>query len=122
MKIFIPVDEATQESLVCRVFGRAPYFAVVDTDTEGMEFIENQGAQAQGGAGIKAAQQIVNSGANVILAPQCGQNAADVLQAGAVKMYLSINGTLGVNLKAYEQGGLQPLIEIHEGFHGGGSK
>ena len=51
MKIIIPVDEASPNTGVCVSFGRAPYFALCEG--EGVTFIENPGAQAEGGAGLK---------------------------------------------------------------------
>ena len=75
MKIAVPVDENNIETGVCISFGRAPYFLVYDTETKGAELIENTAAQSPGGAGIKAAQMIVNSKAEVLLTPRCGQNA-----------------------------------------------
>ena len=38
-------------------FGRSAWFCVFDTDTEGIEFIENDGKNANGGAGTKAAEK-----------------------------------------------------------------
>ena len=51
MKIIIPVDEASPNTGVCVSFGRAPYFALCEG--EGVTFIENPGAAAEGGAGLK---------------------------------------------------------------------
>ena len=48
MKVIIPVDEPSPTSPVCVSFGRAPYFALCEDG--GVRFIENPGAQAQGGA------------------------------------------------------------------------
>ena len=50
MKVIIPVDEPSPTSPVCPSFGRAPYFALCEDG--GVRFIENPGAQAQGGAGL----------------------------------------------------------------------
>ena len=59
MKIVIPVDEKKPESSVCVSFGRAPYFMLHDTEGKTTEYIANTAAEAQGGAGLKAAQLIV---------------------------------------------------------------
>jgi len=61
MKIAIPVDEKSLESNVCVSFGRAPYFLIYDTETKESIFLDNGAAASTGGAGIKAAQTIVDN-------------------------------------------------------------
>ena len=72
MKIAIPVDTSNMESSVCISFGRSPYFLVYDTENKESVFLENTDAQSPGGAGIKAAQIILDSNADVLLTPRCG--------------------------------------------------
>ena len=76
MKISIPVDEKSLESNVCVSFGRAPYFLIYDTETKESIFLNNGAAASTGGAGIKAAQTIVDNKVNTLLTPRCGENAA----------------------------------------------
>ena len=76
MKIAIPVDEKTLESNVCVSFGRTPYFLIYDVETKESIFIDNSAAASTGGAGIKAAQIIVDNKADVLLTPRLGENAA----------------------------------------------
>ena len=69
MKVIIPVDEASPNTGVCPSFGRAPYFALCEGGS--VEFIENPGAAAEGGAGLKAAQAAGDQGlARAALAAQ----------------------------------------------------
>ena len=118
MKIAIPADDKTMEGNVSNSFGRAPYYLIYDTETGQSEFIENSAAQAQGGAGIKAAQGVVDSKAKTLLTPRCGENAAKVLQEAQVKIYQSVVGSLSKNIQTFEAGKLSPLLEIHAGHHG----
>jgi len=118
MKIAIPVDQTTKNSNVCISFGRAPYFMFFNTETKETTFIENEAADSQGGAGIKAAQTLVDAGTEVLLTPRCGENAAIVLQKAKIKMYKTLPGSVEDNLVAYENGKLEMLEEIHPGFHG----
>lgn len=118
MKIAIPVDQNTKTSNVCVSFGRAPYFMFFNTETKETIFIENEAADSQGGAGIKAAQTLVDAGTDVLLTPRCGENAAVVLQKAKVKMYKTLPGNVEDNLVAYENGKLEALEDIHPGFHG----
>lgn len=114
MKIAIPLDENKQD--VCTVLARAPYFLFRE---EGKDVIlENPAAQAHGGAGIQAAQFLVDHSVNVLIAVRCGQNAADVFQAADMKIYKSANKAAADDLDALEEGKLDELTEFHGGFHG----
>ena len=122
MKIAIPVDMKDLNSDVCVSFGRAPYFLIYDTDTKESAFIVNTAASSSGGAGIKAAQNIVDNKANVLLTPRCGENAANVLIAADISLFKTIDATVKDNIDSFIEGKLSMLNEIHEGFHGYGGK
>jgi predicted Fe-Mo cluster-binding NifX family protein len=120
MKIAIPVDEKTLESNVCASFGRAPYFLIFDTETKESVFIDNSAAASTGGAGIKAAQTIVDHKANALLTPRCGQNAADVIKSADIKIFKSTSNSVKDSIADFIDGKLPLLDEIHAGFHGHG--
>ncbi|NMA93145.1 MAG: dinitrogenase iron-molybdenum cofactor biosynthesis protein [Clostridiales bacterium] len=122
MKIVIPVDEKTLDSGVCASFGRAPYFLIYDMETKENNFIDNPAAKSTGGAGIKAAQLIIDNGAKALLTPRLGQNAAEVLEAAEIKLYKSIDAPAGKNIEAFVAGELPVLKEIHAGFHRHGGR
>ncbi|NLV82798.1 MAG: dinitrogenase iron-molybdenum cofactor biosynthesis protein [Synergistaceae bacterium] len=118
MKIAIPVDEKTLESNVCASFGRTPYFLIYDIETKESIFIDNSAAASTGGAGIKAAQTIVDNKVNALLTPRCGQNAADVIKSADIKIFKTASASVKDNIAAYIDGKLPLLDEIHAGFHG----
>lgn len=117
MKIVIPVDGNTEKAKINLSFGRAPYFMVYDSKNDKMEFLENTAAQSQGGAGIKASQIIVDTGAEVVITPSCGMNAANVLSSADISIYLSSGDSLKSNIDDFKEGKLSILNNIHEGFH-----
>lgn len=116
MKIVIPVDE--NRETICVAFGRTPYFLVQDTETDQKEYFENPAASAQGGAGIKAAQFVVDLAADALITVRLGENSAEVLKAAGMKIYKS--GAVGVkaNVEAMKKGILSELTAFHAGFHG----
>ena len=122
MKIAIPVDEKTMETSVCASFGRAPYFLIYDTETKESVFLDNSAAASQGGAGIKAAQTVVDSQVGALLTPRCGENAAEVINAARIKIYKTNSNSIKDNIAAFEAGKLSLLDEIHAGFHGHGGE
>ena len=115
MRIAIPLDENKQD--VCIVLARAPYFLFREDGKD--TIVENPAAQAHGGAGIHAAQFLVDSGVNVLITVRCGQNAADVFKAAGMKIYKSANKAAAEDLAALEEEKLNELTEFHGGFHGG---
>ena len=87
MKIAMPVDDRSIETNISQHFGRAPYFLIYDTESKESVFADNSAAASQGGAGIKAAQTIVDNKVSALLTPRCGENAAGVIKASNIKMY-----------------------------------
>ena len=120
MKIAIPVDEKTLESNVCVSFGRTPYFLIYDVETKESIFIDNSAATSTGGAGIKAAQIIVDNKASALLTPRLGANAADVLKPAEIKIYKTTTASAKDNIDAFIASKLPLLDEFHAGFHGHG--
>lgn len=119
MKIAMPVDDKNLEKNICISFGRTPYFLIYNTETMESLFFDNSAAASQGGAGIKAAQLVVDNKVDALLTPRCGENAAAVIKAANIKIYKTINDSIRDNLKAFKEGKLFLLEDIHAGFHGG---
>ncbi len=122
MKIAIPVNDKSIEGGVCQSFGRTPFFLIHDLNTKENIFLDNSAASSRGGAGIKAAQIIADNKADVLLTPRCGDNAADILKLAGIKLYKTINDSIEDNIKAYEDGKLSALVDIHAGMHNHGGK
>lgn len=115
MRIAIPLDENRQDT--CIVLARAPYFLLREDGKDTV--VENPAAQARGGAGIQAAQFLVDQGVGALVTVRCGQNAADVFKAAGMKIYKSVSKAAADDLAALEEGRLRELTEFHGGFHGG---
>ena len=118
MKIAIPVDDSTMGSAVCVSFGRAPYFLLHDSALEQNDFIVNTAADAESGAGLKAAQLVADSAAEALLTVRCGQNSAEVLAAAEVEIYKTEYPNAKENLAAFLEGKLARMTNFHAGFHG----
>lgn len=118
MKIAIPVDEASLDSTVCVSFARAPYFLYYNTETKEADFQANAAANAQGGAGIKAAQALIDQGAEALLTPRCGEKAADPITAAGIKIYKTTSTSIQEMIDAFAGGQLNILEETHQGLHG----
>ena len=89
MKIAVATNAGGLEDTVSQVFGRCPTYTIVETDGNEIKdsrVIPNPAANAGGGAGIQAAQLLVNEGATAALAGSFGPNASGVLAQAGIKM------------------------------------
>ena len=90
MKIAISSKEKDLNSEVDNAFGRCPYFLVVEIENEkiqGFEAVENISAEQVGGAGISAAQTIVEKDVDAVISGNIGPRALDVLKQFNIKIY-----------------------------------
>ncbi len=118
MKIAIPVDENKETTAVCFSYGRCPYFMVYDTTSKTVSYLDNSANAELGGAGIKASQMIVDSGAEIVLTQRLGENAAEVLKQGGIEIYKTISPLAKDGVSDFQGGKLSVLTDIHPGFHG----
>ena len=87
MKIaFTAYGNSWQEQVDIR-FGRARGFFIVDTETDETSYIDNKESMtAAHGAGISAAQAVVEAGVKELITGKVGPKAGSVLKAAGVKV------------------------------------
>lgn len=117
MKIFIPVTTNETNSIINTTLGRCPYFLCIDSDTQKRTYIENSAKDAKGGAGIKAAQLMLDNEIDVLITPRSGTNALDVLTDAKIQILESQGSDISFNLNLYFEGRLTPITEGHAGYH-----
>ena len=122
MLIAIPLETKNLNTDICMSFGRTPFFAFIDTKTMDVTYLDNTANSASGGAGVKAAQAIVDLKADVLITERLGQNAADVLEAANIKIYKSTVKPIMKNIDAFKNNNLEILTNIHPGLHSHGGK
>ncbi len=92
-------------------FGRAPTFTVVEVEDGQIKratVIDNPYASAPGGAGIQAAQLVVEKGAEAVFAGNFGPNASGVLAQAGVEMVPVAGLTVREAVEKYLKGELSP--------------
>ena len=88
MKIALCLKDNRLDSELDNRFGRAEYFAIVDGESgKELEIMENTAKNEPSGAGSRAVQLLVNSGAEVIIGPEFGPKAFDALNQFNLKLY-----------------------------------
>jgi len=120
MKICITTKGSQLESPIDPVFGRAQNFLFVDSETRDISCVTNvPGAH---GAGVQAAQLMVENGAMVVLTGSVGPNAFQGLNAAGIEICIGAKGTAQDALAAYEAGTLQSPTGPTSQGHGGGGR
>jgi predicted Fe-Mo cluster-binding NifX family protein len=119
MKIVVTANGAGLDAAASSVFGRCSTYVFVDTDTMEHESVENPAVGAPGGAGIQAAQFVLEKGAQAVVTGNLGPNAAGVLQASGVQAYLFGGGTVREAVEAYKVGQLRPMGGANVPAHSG---
>jgi predicted Fe-Mo cluster-binding NifX family protein len=99
MKIAVSATADNIDAMIDPRFGRCTYFMIVETDgtgknakIKGSEAFQNTATQAMRGAGVTAAQTVVNKGANVVLTGNVGPNAFGALSQAGVKIITGVGG------------------------------
>nr|WP_321513276.1 NifB/NifX family molybdenum-iron cluster-binding protein [uncultured Pseudodesulfovibrio sp.] len=105
-KIAITSEGPTLGDKVDPRFGRAGGFVIVDLDTMGVEYVDNGSSQAMAqGAGIQAAENVANAGAQVLLTGYVGPKAFTALQAAGIKIGQDVDGmTVGEAVEKFKNG------------------
>jgi predicted Fe-Mo cluster-binding NifX family protein len=85
MKIGVASTGGSLDAQVSEQFGRCPWFLVVDSETFAFEAFLNFASAMAGGAGPGAVKQLVDRGAQVVLAGKLGPRAEQALNAAGVR-------------------------------------
>jgi len=122
MKICITSQGDNLESLVDPRFGRCRYFVIVDTDTGGVEAMDNMNRDGMGGVGIRSGQMMAEKGIKAVLTGNVGPNAYQTLSAAGIEVVTGVSGTVKEVIEKYKSGGYKtspgPSVDSHFGTQG----
>ncbi len=103
-KLAISCTDRSLQADVDPRFGRAAYFCIYDLDADSCEFIDNeQSLNSPSGAGVQAAQTILNADVSDLLTGHCGPKAFRALSAAGVSIYTNVAGTVQEAVSAYKK-------------------
>ncbi len=118
MQIAISLQENNGiESAISNIFGRCPYFIFIDPQTKEFTIEENPAKNASGGAGIQAAQMVVDQGSKVLISGNLGPKAHAVLLSANIPVYQCQNSSARQALEDYLQEKLPPLSKPSTNGH-----
>ncbi len=121
MKVCLTSTGSSLESKLDLRFGRCGYFIFMDTETGEFESIENSAENASYGAGIQAAQVVMEKKPDAVITGNIGPNASSVLSTVGIKVYAfaGFEGTVTDAIKAFRENKLKPVsgptVESHFG-------
>jgi len=108
MRIAVTSQGRETTSPVDPRFGRAKYFAVVDTESGEWSVADNtQNLNALQGAGIQAGKNVVDLNVQAVITGHVGPKAFATLQAGGVRIYTGADGTVADAVEQFQAGQLE---------------
>lgn len=123
MKVVVTSNGQGLDAPASPVFGRSPWYVLVDTDTMEVETMENPAVGAASGAGIQAAQFVLERGAEAVVSGSVGPNAFEVFRSAEIPVYVFEDGTVRDAIDAWQAGRLPqvggPTGPAHAGLGGG---
>jgi len=120
MQIAISLQENNGlDSAVSPIFGRCPYFMLYDTETGTFQIKKNSAKSAAGGAGVQAAQMVVNEGAQAVISGNLGPKAHSVLASAQIKIFQCESGNAKTALEQFQQQALSSLSGPSAPMHSG---
>lgn len=118
MIIAIPSKTDALTSDIEPRFGRAKYFILYDTDNATFQVTEsNQDLSSIQGAGIQAAQTIIEAEAEALITNNCGPKAFRVLKAANIKIFIADNCSVQTAIDLYMANKLSLLNEANVQGH-----
>ncbi len=120
MKLVVCAQGPGLDAPVDPRFGRCECFVVVDSDTEEWQSHPNPARGSAGGAGVRAAQMVVDLGADAVVTGNIGPNALQILQAAGVKVYAARQGTVSDIVRQWRDNQLPPDDATVPPHSGGG--
>ena len=119
MKIVVTAKGKDLEAQTSPRFGRCEIYIFVETETMAFQPRPNPAMAAPGGAGVQAAQFIVEQGVEAVLTTNVGPNAMEVLKAANIPVYLINGGTVRQVVEAYQAGQLERAMGANVQDHAG---
>ena len=97
MKTVITATGNELSSLFDKRFGRAAWFCILDEETGKTEFHNNESKDAQGGAGTKTVEKMVELGVTKVISGDFGPKAKDLLDKFNIQMVIIQDDELSID-------------------------
>lgn len=88
MKVAITCREARKEALIDQRFGRCAWFALYDTETQELEFVQNTAKDAESGAGPAAVAVVAEHRVAKVISGEFGPKIKQMLMELNIQMVM----------------------------------
>ncbi len=119
MKLCLTSTGKDLEASVDHRFGRSRYFIFAATEGKKYRVIENSAASASQGAGIRAAQIVMDQKPEAVITGNLGPNASSVLLNAGIKVYQHGGGSVQEAIESFNKGVLKEITQATVGGHFG---
>ncbi len=107
------------DSHISPVFGRSPYFIFVNTENKAFHVEENPAKFSPGGAGVQAAQLMLDKQVNAVVCSNLGPKASAVFDSAGIACFQHRDGSVNDILDLFLNNELNPLTDASVGTHTG---
>lgn len=107
MKIILTMHQDSVNASTDPSFGRCSCFAVVDTETDRIQFLANHARES--GSGVNAAGIVVKAAPDLVIVGNIGPKAFQVLNHAGIPVYKGLRESIGETIKSYQNGELERL-------------
>ncbi|KGG80452.1 NifB/NifX family molybdenum-iron cluster-binding protein [Caloranaerobacter azorensis] len=118
MKVCFSSEGRNLDSQLDPRFGRCKYFVIVDTKTNDIKVVENEGLVSEHGAGVSAANLVVDEGVDVVVTRNIGPNSMKILTNAKITIYEGKADTINSNLELLKQDKLNEIKEPRKAHSG----
>ncbi len=99
-------------------FGRCSYFVLVDERGNHIDTLTNTSLDSPQGAGIAAAQLLINNKVDTILTGRVGPKALKPLQSAGINIFTGVSGTVDHSIALFQQGKLAEINKAGDNIPG----
>jgi len=122
VKICVSSGGPEQHSAVDFRFGRCSNFVIYDTTTNQYTAFTNQGINSPHGAGVAAAQQVIDEKVEAVITGNMGPNAMELIKAAEIDIYGISGGTVEGAVDLFLKGKLEKINQAAPAHSGMGQK
>lgn len=90
-----------EEQPVEERFGRCAVFAIYDDASGKLSYVPNQAKEASSGAGVKAAQQLIDLEVDLLVTGKVGPGAQEIIEEGGIKVETWTAGNVGEAVRRF---------------------
>ncbi|KAA0002512.1 MAG: dinitrogenase iron-molybdenum cofactor biosynthesis protein [Thermoplasmata archaeon] len=118
MKVAVTSQTKSIDSIIDERFGRCNFFIIVEPDSMEYEVLPNEAIASSSGAGIKAAQELINKKVDAVITGNIGPNAFDILKQAGIKIFRAF-GNVKEAIEKFKEKKLEEIRMANVGKHGG---